>query len=80
MEVKNLKAYLANVNITFSEFCEMIGYDLGYMSRVIHNKCKPSERLAKEVSKATSGVIRLDYTPRKKKYNHQYKHKNTQTE
>lgn len=65
MEVKNLKAYLANINMTIKKFCEIIDCDDKYLSRIIHEKVTPGKRLARDVYHATNGVITLK--TRKKK-------------
>lgn len=67
MQVTNLKAYLAQINMTLREFCRLIDCDKGYMSCVMHGKKTASRRLAKDVREATRGVIHLQTRMRKKR-------------
>ena len=65
MEVKNLKSYLANINMTLKDFCILIECDTKHMSNIMHGKKHPSRRLAKDVRQITDGVVTLSTKPRK---------------
>jgi len=62
----NLKAYLANVGMTMTQFCEKIDCDRCYLSLVSSGKKMPGRRLAQDIYEATNGVINLSTKPRKK--------------
>jgi len=66
MEVSNLKSYLANIDMTLKDFCEIIDADDKHMSKLMHGKANASHRLAKDVRQATGGLIELKVRLRKK--------------
>ncbi len=66
MEVVNLKSYLANIDMTVKDFCEIIECDNKYMSKLMHGRATPSRRLAKDVKQATGGLISLKVRERKR--------------
>lgn len=57
MEVKNLKAYLANIDMTLRDFSEIIDCSPEHLSRVVKGKVMASPRLARDIRLATSGLI-----------------------
>jgi transcriptional regulator with XRE-family HTH domain len=63
----NLKAYLANVGMTMTEFCEKIGCRRTYLSTICSGKTFPGHRLAKDIRAATGGVINLSTRPKREK-------------
>jgi len=66
MQVSNLKSYLANIDMTLKDFCEIIDCDDKHMSKLMHGKANASHRLAKDVCQATDGLIKLKVRDRKK--------------
>ncbi len=66
MEVENLKAYLANINMTVKDFGEIIDCDPKYLSRLMNGKKYPSKRLSKDIRLATDGIIDLPTRPKLK--------------
>jgi hypothetical protein len=66
MEVKNLKAYLANVGMKTKDFAELIDCDPVYLCHVMRGNCTVSRRFARDVSLATDGVITLKTRQRKR--------------
>jgi DNA-binding transcriptional regulator YdaS (Cro superfamily) len=67
MEVRNLKAYLANVCMTAGEFAEIIDCTPSYVNQLANGTAIPSRRIARDIFKATEGVIKLETNPRKAK-------------
>lgn len=65
MNTLNLKAYLANVGMTMTDFCHKIDCDRAYLSCISSGKIMPGRRLAKEIFTATNGVINLPVKPKK---------------
>ena len=63
----NLKAYLANVGMTMTEFCKKINCQRTYLSTICSGKAYAGRRLAKDIFEATNGMIRLATRPRKEK-------------
>ncbi len=59
MDKLNLKAYLANVGMTMTEFCNKIDCNRAYLSTVSSGKVIPGRRLAKDIYDATNGVVKL---------------------
>jgi DNA-binding XRE family transcriptional regulator len=55
----NLKAYLANVGMTMTDFCQKIDCDRAYLSTISTGKVLPGRRLARDIYNATNGVINL---------------------
>ena len=79
MEVKNLKAYLANKGITLKDFCESLDCDDGHLSKIMHGHKTASHRLAKDVREATEGLIELKTRVRKKDLKKMQKSKQERT-
>jgi transcriptional regulator with XRE-family HTH domain len=65
MQVQNLKAYLANINMSIKDFCVIIDCDPKYIARIINGKSYPSKRLSKDIRIATGGIIDLPTRPKK---------------
>ncbi len=63
----NLKAYLANIGMTMTEFCQIIECDRAYLSCVSSGRVRPGPRLAKEIYNATGGVVNIPSREKKKK-------------
>lgn len=66
MQVKNLRAYLANIEMSIKDFSEIIECDPSHLSRVMSGKVMPSPRLARDIRTATSGLIEFKTRVRKK--------------
>ncbi len=60
MEVKNLRAYLANIGMTLKEFAKRIDCNYPHLTRILSGYCYPSRGLARDIYEATGGVIRLE--------------------
>lgn len=63
----NLKAYLANNNMTAIEFSKMIGCASGYVSHIMSKRYYPSKRLANEIFRVTNGMVSLKTAKEAKK-------------
>lgn len=59
MDNINLKAYLANVGMTMTQFCNLLDCNRSYMSSISSGKTIPGRRLARDIFNATNGVIQL---------------------
>jgi hypothetical protein len=59
MEVRNLKAYLANIRMTASEFAQIVQCSPSYIHQLANETAIPSRRIAKDIYHATDGVIQL---------------------
>ena len=60
MQVRNLKAYLANIDMTMKQFARKIKCNPGYLNGVVRGDYTPSYRLAKDIYEETGGVIWLE--------------------
>lgn len=78
MKVENLKAYLANINMTLKDFCEIIDCDDKHMSKVMHGHKMAGHRLAKDVKEVTGGLIALNTRMRKRDIRKQQKQQQEQ--
>ena len=65
MEVINLKAFLANKCLTVKEFAKILDVEPQYLSAVANGKKTPGRKLARDIEKATNGVIKLTPKPKK---------------
>lgn len=65
MQVCNLKAYLANIDMKLKDFCSIIEKDPKYISRVVNGKARAGHALARLIKEATSGVVELPTRQRK---------------
>lgn len=66
MQVTNLRAYLCEIGMTVKDFCEIIEYNHMYVSGVLNGKRLATHRLAREISRATGGIVQIKAAPRKK--------------
>lgn len=66
MEIRNLKAYVANMNMTLREFSKKLGYSYTYVSRVANGIYVPGPGLVKDMLAITEGVIKLEARTRKR--------------
>lgn len=66
MEITNLKAYLCQINMTVKDFCEIIDYNPTYLSHILNGRVLPGHRLARDINKATNGVVKIQAAPRKR--------------
>lgn len=67
VEIRNLKTYLVHIGVNLKDFAEIIEVAPSYLSRIIHGTAFPSNRLAREIKRATSEAIDLPSRPRKNK-------------
>lgn len=65
MEVENLRAYLANINMTLKDFSLIIECDYRYLCTVASGKKRIGKRLARDIRQATDGIINLPVSPKK---------------
>jgi predicted transcriptional regulator len=66
MKVENLRSFLANINMTAKDFCELINYNPTYLSKVLKGRVVAGERLKQDVLRATNGVVCLPTNPKKR--------------
>lgn len=59
MQIQNIKAYLANNNMTFKEFGELIDFSPVYIGNVSRGHVAPGRKFAKVVKEITNGEIDL---------------------
>ncbi len=76
MLVTTLKGYLAETNVTAKDFAQIVECDPQYLSRILHGKALPGKYLAREIYKATDGIVKLPTNPNAKTYKKQYEQKN----
>ncbi len=69
MDKLNLKAYLANIGMTMTDFCHKIDCDRTYLSSVSSGRVMPGRKLARDIFNATGGIINLQ-TKAKKSQEH----------
>jgi len=55
----NLKAYLANMNMTINDFSKILGCHPSYLSQVIHSKKVPSKEFMKLIVDMTGGKVKM---------------------
>ena len=58
-DIKTLKVYLAEINMTLKDFSSLIDCSYRYMSRVMNGHAVPGHRLAKEISQITDGKVKF---------------------
>ncbi len=75
MDKLNLKAYLANVGMTMTEFGNKINYDRTYLSMVSSGKVLPGRKLARQIFDATNGIVHLQTKTKKSEQNNQQEQK-----
>ncbi|MFA7192409.1 MAG: helix-turn-helix transcriptional regulator [Candidatus Paceibacterota bacterium] len=66
MEITNLKAYLCQINMTVKDFSKMIDYNPTYLSHILNGRVLAGHRLARDIDRATNGVVKLKAAPRKR--------------
>ena len=69
MDTLNLKAYLANIGMTMTDFCQKIDCDRTYLSSVSSGRVMPGRKLARNIFNATGGIIKLQTKTRKSDQN-----------
>ena len=57
----NLKAYLANKNMTFKQFAEIVQCHPQYIANIGKGRYKPGKRLLTRILKATKGQDAFDF-------------------
>jgi hypothetical protein len=62
----NLKAYLANINMTLKDFGAYIEVDPRYLSSISKGRLLPGPRLARDIEKATDGVVTFDLSKKRR--------------
>ncbi len=62
MEVRTIKAYLAENGITMKEFAEKLECNRSYLSRIANGAIAPSPRLARDINRLTDGIIDIKRT------------------
>ena len=67
MQVTNLKSYLCEIGMTIEEFSEIVECSRQHMHGIVKKRTYPSARLARDIFKATGGVINIATKPRKQK-------------
>lgn len=65
-EVKNIKAYLANENITIRDFSKIVDISPDYCGRIFRGEILPSRQLAKRIYCETNGFLKLPYKLKKR--------------
>ncbi len=78
MLVTTLKGYLAETHLTAKDFSEKVECAPEYISRILRGKAFPGKKLARDIYKATDGIVNLPTNPKTKTYKYQNKHKNEQ--
>jgi len=68
MEVRNLRAYLANVGITNKQFAEKLDCCPEYLRMITSGHKIPGRRLARDIFKLTDGIINLETKKKRKPY------------
>ncbi len=56
----NLKIFLATKEMTIKDFAEIVECTPEYISQIIHKRAYPSKRLARDILKATDGLVHLE--------------------
>ena len=67
MQIDNLRAYLANIGMSFVDFGVILDTHPGHLSRVASGRVYAGKRLAKDISQATGGIINLPTRPNRRK-------------
>lgn len=63
----NIKHYLKEKGISVTQFCKDIGTSTAYLSLLARGKAIPGDRLARDIAKATDGVVTFDTSHRQEK-------------
>lgn len=61
----NLRAYLANIQMTMKEFSQLLECSPDYLRLIASGKKFPSKRLAKDIHQLTDGIVVLPQKPPK---------------
>lgn len=67
MNINNLKAYVANNNMTLKQFAQSIGFSPQYLSNICRGTSTPGRWLVYAVKNATNGVVDLQEKVKKRK-------------
>jgi hypothetical protein len=61
--------------MTLIQFSQLIDVNRAHLSRIVHGRTFPSRRLARDIWRATNGIVNLETKPRKNndKKNHEEK-------
>ena len=62
MQVVNLRAYLANIEMSLRDFAVLAECDPTHLSRVLSGYSPCSQALSNRISELTGGVINLPYS------------------
>jgi hypothetical protein len=65
MEVRNLRAYLANIGVTLKDFAEAVECHPHHLSSIINGRFTAGHRLARDIFQATDGVVQVPTKKRK---------------
>lgn len=77
MEVRNLRAYLANIGMQMKDFAKLVDCHPTYLSHIVTGRRMAGNRLAKDIRQATNGIISLPIAPKKyRKTEHQQQDSN----
>jgi transcriptional regulator with XRE-family HTH domain len=60
MPGSSIKIYLATVGMTMTDFAKSLDCAMPYLSSIANGRAKPSKRLARDIYKATGGVVDID--------------------
>ena len=61
----NIKAYLANIDMSIKDFCQLVGCAPSYLSSISKGRMKPSPRLARDIEKMTDGMVKIEASKKK---------------
>lgn len=65
----NLKTYIASMNMTLREFCEILDCcSYVYLSQIATGTSKGSKKIRKEIEDLTGGQVKLPEFPDKKDF------------
>lgn len=56
----DLKEYLFRNNLKTTKFARRIGYQDGYVRRIVNKQGRPSRRLAEAIVRGTEGIVTMD--------------------
>lgn len=67
MIVTNLRSYLAEVGMSMKEFSQLVDCHHTYLAQIAKGTKTAGRRLARDIEKATDGIIKLKTRPRSRK-------------
>lgn len=67
MQVTTLRSYLAETGMSYDDFGKLVDYHPRYLYAIAMGKKMPSEKLARNIFRATNGVIQLKTKKTEKK-------------